>query len=147
MYVGILVSLIALVSGVIGAWVQHGFSRRLESAKSLAQLRNEASVSFMKAMSGLAIARRVKNPEKEVEFMIMLAESKARIVMYGDPTVIERMAHFFNQYGALDSPEAAAALVAMVKSMLLHGSGAESEQVSSEAISHILIGGNNELIR
>jgi hypothetical protein len=139
---GVLVALIALASGMVGAWVQHGFSRRLESARSLAQLRNEAYVSFMKAMSGLAIARRVKNREKEVEFMIMLAESKARIIMYGDPTVIERMAHFFNEYGALNSPEAATALVAMIKSMRLRDG--RSQQVSSEAISHLLIGGNNE---
>jgi hypothetical protein len=135
--VGILVALMALVSGIIGALVQHGLSRRLETTKSLAQLRNEAYVSFMKAMSGLALARRVKSPEKEVEFLIMLADSKARVIIYGDPTVIERMAHFFDHYGVLNSPEAAAALIDMVKTMRLHG-GAGSEQVSSEAITRLL---------
>jgi hypothetical protein len=100
----------------------------------------------MKAMSGLAIARRVKSQEKEVEFLIMLADSKARTIMYGDPAVIERMAHFFDQYGALNSPEAAAALTEMVKTMRLHG-GAGSKQVSSEAIARLLIGSKDESLR
>lgn len=92
MQVTVLVALIAFASGAVVTWLQHNFSRRLESTKTLATLRNEAYIGLVKSISGLAIARRADDRERELEFTIMLIESKARIVMYGDLAVIESVA-------------------------------------------------------
>ncbi|HSY52725.1 MAG TPA: hypothetical protein VLC46_28250 [Thermoanaerobaculia bacterium] len=143
MQLTLLVALIAFASGIVVSWLQHSLSRRLESAKTLSALRNEAYINLIKAISGLAIARRANNAEKELEFTILLIESKARIVMYGDPAIVESVARA-SGHASLSSPEAYDAIIEMIRTMRRHGGGAGRDEVSPEAISRLLFGGENE---
>lgn len=136
---GIFIALIALVSGLVGAWVQHALTQRREADRSLDQLRNEAYIAFIKAMSGLAVARRSNDRLRELDFTIMLVEAKARVIIYGDSSVIDSMAAA-SRHAALTSPEATHSVIELVKVMRQH-SQARSQDVSSEAISLLLIGG------
>ncbi|MEA2165279.1 MAG: hypothetical protein QOK37_3406 [Thermoanaerobaculia bacterium] len=139
MQVTVLIALIAFVSGVVAAWVQHRFSRQLESVKTLTQSPNEAYVSLIKAISSLSIARRAADRERETEFLIMLIESKARIIMYGDPPVINSVARA-TSYASLSSPDAAQAFVEMIIAKRRHGGAPGGDHVSPEAVARLLLG-------
>jgi len=93
------------------------YGKRAEASKQFQTLKNQAYVNFVKSVAGMASAQRFKNKEKEFEFLILLADAKARIAVYGDKEVIEGIAAFYRTHGLLATPEAMLSFVEVVQKM------------------------------
>ena len=96
---------IALVVVLIGYSTQYWYSKKLESEKHKQNLRTNAYVDFIMAVTGKAITQKNKM-NKEQEFDLILAEAKARLSIYGSKEVIESIAKFWREGDAsLGTPE------------------------------------------
>ncbi len=84
---------------IIGAALQYVFAKRREVSKQYLDLKSQAYVDFIKSASGMTQAQKQGNQEKELEFRILLTDSKVRIAAYGSKEVIETMADFFMNSG------------------------------------------------
>ena len=80
--------LFALGVVVLGYFVQYWYAKKLESQKHQQNLRTNAYVDFIKGATGMAITQKNKS-NKEQEFIVLLADAKARISIYGSKEVIE----------------------------------------------------------
>jgi len=103
-----------LLGIMVGAWVQHFYSRRLEERRQLRELRARACIDFIKALSDLAHSNRQSqnNPEATRD----LSDAKARIAIYGTPSVVEAMASFLRVHDSL-GPAATDELVRLATAM------------------------------
>jgi hypothetical protein len=92
-------ALMGLLGIMVGAWVQHFYSRRLEERRQLRDLRAKACTDFIKALSDLAHSNRQNrsNPEATRD----LSDAKARIAIYGTPSVVQAMASFLRVHDSL----------------------------------------------
>jgi hypothetical protein len=71
--------------------------RRSETIKQLQSIRAAAYADFVRGVAGLGViqSKPVRSGEdfvKEQEFMILIAEAKARIAIYGSKSVVHSMA-------------------------------------------------------
>ena len=113
----LIVAIVGIVGVLLGASAQYMFSRYTESAKHLQELRTQSYVDFIKSTADIAIAQEKNDAEKEFEATILMADSKARIAIYGSPTVAAAVADFFRKHGALASPEAFKSFIGIVAEM------------------------------
>lgn len=119
--VTIVAAFVGLAGLMIGATLQYLYGKRAEASKQLQALKNQAYVDFVKSVAGAAIAQKAKNKEKEFESLILLADAKSRIAVYGSKEVIEGIAIFYRKYdGLLATSEAMSKFVDVVQEMRKH---------------------------
>lgn len=86
--------LIGLLGVFFGAWLQAHFTRKNNTNSKLAELQNKAYADFLNSASAIAVAQRTGNRARVEEEFAILADSKARICVYGHSKVIQELARF-----------------------------------------------------
>jgi len=97
--------------------VAHQLSLTLESSKHYQNLRTQAYVDFIKGAAGVAMAQQHKDLPKELEFLILLTDAKARIAVYGSNDVLLHLGLFFEKYGALTSEKSMRVFLEAIQKM------------------------------
>ncbi|HUB58958.1 MAG TPA: hypothetical protein VL975_00730 [Candidatus Micrarchaeia archaeon] len=98
----------ALIAAVVSISVVF-LTRRSETRRHLESLRTAAYVDFIRAVAGLAVLQRHPVTE-EAEFLrgneltALVADSKARIALYGSDSVVSSLAEFLRAGVVLDTP-------------------------------------------
>jgi len=91
---GVLVTASLPVVGIIiGAALQHWFSRSQERRKQTEVLRDQAYADYLRAMAQIDASRRAGRDKTE-ELIWRIIESKARIAIYGTTDVGQAMVRF-----------------------------------------------------
>ena|SRR2546423_7575577 len=117
-YQYVIPALIGATAVILGLFV----SRRSETKKHLEELRTTAYVDFIRGIAGLAIIQRgpVDTKEKATkgsELITLVADAKARIVLYGSPRIVVSLAKFLRAGDVLDSTERAKEFTAICQQM------------------------------
>lgn len=85
-------------------------SRRSETKKHLESLRTTAYVDFVRGVAGLAVLHSGTIDSydeflKEQDLIILVADAKARIALYGSMAVVSSLANFLRAGLVLDTPQ------------------------------------------
>ncbi len=130
-------AVVGVVAVLLGATAQYFFNQHSEAARNYRDLRTAAYVDFIRSAGGIAIAQRGENPEREAEFMSLMADAKARIAIYGSKLVVAATADFFRKHGNLSSPAALRSFAAIVVTMRSETPGGE-ESIPDQDIGQLL---------
>lgn len=106
-----------LVGVVVGAAIQYALGQRAERSRHLQELRTKAYVDFLQAVAAIAAAGRADDTKSQQVFLIALADSKARIAVYGHAQVVTAAADFFRGTAALKTPDELAAFLRIASAM------------------------------
>jgi hypothetical protein len=120
-----------LVGVLIGVTLQYWFSRSGESKKHLQAMRIQAYVDYLKAVTEAASG----SPGA----LAHASESKARIAVFGSPSVVTALAQFEKEGPVLDNPKSIARFLAIVEAMR-SGTG----QVPPDSLRVVLFGGDRK---
>lgn len=107
-------AVLPLLGVVIGAILQHWFSRTTETRKQLELLRNQAYVEYLRA---IAKAAHRNTPDSARSALADAADAKARIAVYGTPAVVAALARFEEAEPRLDNARSIQCFVAVVAAM------------------------------
>jgi hypothetical protein len=107
-------ALIALSSGLAGAFFQALLGRRSEYIKAGRQARYEAYSDYFR---GIAQISHLSDGEDESAALMLIANARGRIALYGSPAVVEAMSKVFDHGEDLRSSTARSALTAMLTAM------------------------------
>ena len=107
-------TLIALASGLAGAFFQSLFSRRSEYIRAGRQARYEAYADYFK---GIAEISHLADAQDRSAAHMLIANARGRIALYGSANVIEAMSRVFNHGADVVSPAAREALAGMLAAM------------------------------
>lgn len=110
----LLTTALPLIGVAVGATLQYFFSRSAESRKQLRLLQSQAYVDYLRAVTKSAHATL---PDSARSAMVEAADAKARLAVYGTPSVIAALARFEEVGAVLDNPSAIGAFVALVGAM------------------------------
>lgn len=99
----ILAPVTGLFGILVGAFLQAYFTRRNQKSNHFSELQNKAYADFLNAASSVAVFQRLGQREKVSDELARLADAKSRICIYGDSTVIKKMAEFFRNGGTLQT--------------------------------------------
>jgi len=88
-------ALLSILGVVVGAFLQNHFARQNNEAKQLLESRNQAYIDFLEAVSLVVSAQRLGRRDQELEQLARLAHAKARICMFGEESVVRRLATFW----------------------------------------------------
>jgi hypothetical protein len=128
----LMVAALSLLSVLIGAALQYAFGQRLEARKQLSAQRAQAYIDFFRATAALGQGR-------TKEQLVLAADAKTRICIYGSATVVQRLGDFERTGATAANAAGQAALIALM--------GAMREDVTDSGISlrredliHILFG-------
>jgi len=94
-----------MVGIILGATLQHIFTRKSSSKQYLKKLETQAYIDFIKAAAGINIAQRKKNNQKDQEYSQLMVDAKARICIYGEKEVISSIANFWREGAQLTNAE------------------------------------------
>ncbi len=123
--------------------LKHQLSLAADSTNRYEELKATAYVDFYKAASGLAIAQKWNNPEKELEATMALTDAKARIAVYGSAEVATALGVFFKEHGHLSSPEAARCFIQAIELMRVQTVGA-ADKVPINVLARLFLSGDIE---
>lgn len=132
----IVIAALPILGVVLGASVQHYFSRSSEAKKQIAALRSAAYVDYLRAVSMLA---RGRGGAEINTILASAADAKSRIVIYGSSKVIAKLAEFEIKGAVLNTPERGEAFLSMFIEMRKDG-GAEDQQIAIEHLRLVLFG-------
>jgi hypothetical protein len=96
-------ALLSIFGVVVGAFLQNYFARQNNEAKQLLESRNLAYVDFLEAVSLVVSAQRLGKKEQELEQLAKLTDAKARICMFGEESVIRKLAAFWEAGASLET--------------------------------------------
>ena len=102
---------------IIGASIQFLFSNKNENKKQQRLLKTTAYTDFLKAVAGLAITQKYGDKEKEMEYLILLSDAKARVSVYGNDEVVKGIADFWRIGPKLNNPKSNKAYSILVLEM------------------------------
>ena len=128
---GIWLALLPIMGVILGAALQHYFSRNLESRKQLALKKSEAYVDYFRAVALLA------QHAGDKATLAMAADAKVRICMYGSPLVIKRLGDFERAGARTDSTQSEFILMALLKEMR-KDTGASDSMIEQEELHRVL---------
>jgi hypothetical protein len=133
----------ALVAAIVSFAVVF-LGRRSETIKQLQVLRTAAYVDFIRAVAGLAALQKEPVQEREhflkgSELIMLLADAKSRIAIYGSESVVAAMATFLRAGSVLDSPERANEFTAVCQKMR-HDSRPKPGEVTDQDVHFLLFG-------
>ncbi len=131
-----------IIGVIIGASVQFIFSKKNETKKQQNLLKTTAYTDFLKAVAGLAITQRFSDKEKEMEYLILLTDAKARMSVYGGNLVIKKAANFERIGPVLDNPKSNKAYTLLVSEMRKDNQQGKNTELND--ISQLLLGKNIE---
>jgi hypothetical protein len=123
--VGALIGASALVAGVA---LTARYAKNLEARKHRGELASEAFSDFVRAMAKNAFAR---NEAEQAEAFALFAQAKARLVAYGDSSVVSEVLRFERNGANGADPECQAAIVAMAQAVR-SGSDAPGELAAED---------------
>ncbi|MGQ0699948.1 MAG: hypothetical protein ACT4PZ_17105 [Panacagrimonas sp.] len=129
----------SLIGVVLGAILQGFVTRRNQKSTQLTEWRNQAYSDFLNAAGLVAtVKQQGRSNELMVEQMARLSDAKARICVYGDPSVIRLLADFWRK-GAVDL-KSRAEIRAFTEACLemRRSIGVSTEQVDASDISQLL---------
>lgn len=107
-------AVLPLVGVVIGATMQYWLSRSAESRKQLQFLQSQSYVDYLRTVTKAAHA---VSPEAARSAKAEAADAKARLAVYGTPSVIAALARFEEAGAIIDSNDAEAVFIAIVGAM------------------------------
>jgi hypothetical protein len=96
-------ALLSIFGVVVGAFLQNYFSRQNNEAKQLLESRNQAYIDFFEAVSLVVSAQRMGKKEQELEQLAKLTHAKARICIFGEESVVRRLATFWKAGASLET--------------------------------------------
>jgi hypothetical protein len=117
--------IVPIVSAIVAAIVTVSvvfLTRRSETIKQLQSVRTAAYVDFIRGVAGLGVIQHEPIQSKEHlikgwELKLLVADSKARIAIYGSESVVGSLAEFLRGGPALDSPQRAKEFTDICKKM------------------------------
>lgn len=134
---GVLVTASLPVLGIIlGAALQHWFTRSQERQKQTEVLRDQAYADYLRAVAQLGAARRVGR-EKPEELIWKVIEAKARIAIYGTTHVGQALARF-QRNGAVISGDGRRLFLKLCQAMRID-SAAGQEPLTLEELEVMLL--------
>lgn len=138
-YVYILLAVSGIAGVVIGSVLQYRFALRAEARRTAQSHRTEAYADLIKAIAGLT--KNAADPAGEAArpFGALYAEARARVIIYGSPSVVTRLAAFSRSGVEFQSPAAGEALASVVKAMRADGLGTR-EPIADRDIRQVLFG-------
>lgn len=128
----LITALLSFVGIGFGAFLQFMFSRTTEVWKQTQAAKSQAYIDYLRAVAQAAHA--VK-PDEQAKATLLLADAKTRMVVYGDPTVLEALAALEAIGAVLDNPQAHGAFLKLASAMRAQAGG-----VDEAALSLILLG-------
>jgi hypothetical protein len=96
------VGLLSLVSAIIGALLTHFLSERRKRREELMEQKLKAYSDFINSASKIIAARRLGQTENDPEELAVLNDSKVRICICGDKSVVEALTEFWEHGGTLE---------------------------------------------
>jgi hypothetical protein len=135
----LLTAVLPLLGVVVGAGIHYWVSKASEAHKHLEELRTEAYVDFIRGVSGVAIAQKRHEPAIETQSMVLLADAKARVSVYGSKAVVESLAEFIRRGAVLDSPERMRTFVSACQKMRNESLPA-NEAIVDREMSQLMLG-------
>jgi uncharacterized protein (DUF433 family) len=138
-FISVVTAMIAVTGVLLGAGAQYFFSQRTDVDNQYRLLRTNAYVDFIKSTAGIAIAQKMNDPAKQLEFTIQLTDAKSRIGLYGSKAVVSATADFFRKYAALKSPEALSSFSSIVTTMRAETRGGD-EKIPNADVGQLLFG-------
>jgi len=115
------------------------FSKASEERKHKQNLQTQAYVDFLRAVAGLAIARRFGDRSEKLENVTLLADAKARISIYGTKPVVESLAEFLRGDETLNSLGSKKAFVKVCQTIRSESLTAD-QAVLDRDVSQLLLG-------
>jgi hypothetical protein len=134
-------SLIAIIAGFAGAFLQARLSRKNQEKNRIVELKNKAYVDFLTGVSGIALSQRQRagNKEKEHDALVKLTNAKSKICIYGESDVIKKLATFAKNDSNLQTESGKLSFTKLYLSMR-NSIGMYTNDLDSSDISVILFG-------
>lgn len=107
-------AVIALSSGLAGAFFQALLGRRSEYIKAGRQARYDAYSDYFK---GIAQISHFTDGQDKSAALMLIANARGRIALYGSPAVVEAMSKVFDHGEDISSSTARSALTEMLAAM------------------------------
>jgi hypothetical protein len=140
----IIVAIVGILGVVAGATLQASlqffFGRRIEMSKQFKLLQTQAYVDFVKGWAGMGRAQFFEDKEKEIEYTILTAETRARISIYGSQRVVKKLAEFFREHNETVSEQGGKAFAELI-SIMREESISINDLVTKDEINITLHGG------
>ena len=131
-------AILPLIGVVIGAVMQHYFSRHAEKQKHYVLLKTQAYVDFIKAVAKFAQAAKT-DPNERLKILGEAADAKTRICLYGSSQVIKALSNFEKMGANLSKPETVEVFLVLVQQMRKESVG-ESDQAISKELELVMFG-------
>lgn len=129
---GAIVGAIGLVTGV---WLTARYTKNLDVKKHREGLASDAFSDFLRAMAQSAFAR---EEGERLEALVLAAHAKARLVTYGDASLVREIRRFDDGGADATKPACQAAIVAAAQG--LRSSNETPGTLSDEEIRNVLFG-------
>lgn len=113
-------ALLPLAGVIVGAGLQHYFSRSAERLKQVDILRTQAYVDYLRVVAKFAQLAK-SSPVERVSLFGEAADAKTRICIYGSRRAIELLAEFERKGANLSSPDAMQTFVSLCSQMRSEG--------------------------
>ena len=94
-----------IVTACLGALLAFLFSKRSAIEQHKRELTSNAYLDLLKGCSKIAMAQKLGDDEGEREGTSTLMDAKARICLYGSPSVVASLATFWRGGASLDTPD------------------------------------------
>jgi hypothetical protein len=137
------VAIVGILGIILGAALQFFLGKRAEASKQFKLFQTQAYVDFLKGWAASGRAKFFGDKEREIEFTILLSDSRARISIYGSARVVKALAEFINKYNENYSDEGMKAFARLIQ-IMREESFSRRDFVEIEEIEEILHGGKSE---
>ncbi len=136
----IIVAIVGILGIVTGAFVQYLFNKRFETSRQFNLLQTQSYIDFIKGISGSGKAQFLNDKEKEKEFIILAAEARLRVSIYGSEDVIKKIAKLFREHEGVNSEKAKDEFSELINLMRKESIG-RPDFVSNDEIKEVVFGG------
>ena len=103
MDIKVIVAIIGLCGVVVSAMVQYALGRRGERAKKTIEIRAQAYLDLVNAVSEIASFSKVNNGSMPQEQLTRLIQAKSRVVLIGSDSVVREVHKFFTEHEKLNT--------------------------------------------
>ena len=129
----LLLALLPIIGVIIGAFLQHLFNKGSNAEKQQTELKNAAYVDYLRSMAKSAHAISV---DEQRSAIMDAANAKARIAVYGTPSVISALAKFEDAGAELKNEHSIDCFLELAQNMR------NKKVLSNQDLFKILIGKN-----
>lgn len=139
-FTAIIIAISSLLGVFVGALLQFYFSRKKEYEANLFQLESQAYIDFVKVAAELKTAQAENDPVKINICISSLTEAKIRILFFGEPEIISKLANFYRAGGVVDKAETGGLFLEFCKAVMERLS--ESKKIPKDTIECLILGAN-----